>query len=215
MSHRPESSPVPPAGRSIPRARRMIIAHVGGDVADVRVSAARDREASRDTSPASSSATASGRPPGKARPRHRGDHHAPVPHESHPRRRTTGRRAGPPVPGGAAGPRGAGPARGLRRSGQAPGPPAVPPDNRLVQQAHEPGGHMPAGSTRLASRHGMKSWRTDDESSRGTALTATRTELNNMSASGAAPFRKHGRKYSAGRACAGVGKAELMIAGVV
>jgi hypothetical protein len=61
----------------------------------------------------------------------------------------------------------------------------------------------------------MKSWRTDDESSRGTALTATRTELNNMSASGAAPFRKHGRKYSAGRACAGVGKAELMIAGVV
>ena len=43
----------------------------------------------------------------------------------------------------------------------------------------------------------MKSWRTDDESSRGTDLTATRTELNNMSASGAAPFRKHGRKYLA------------------
>jgi hypothetical protein len=43
----------------------------------------------------------------------------------------------------------------------------------------------------------MKSWRTDDESSRGTDLTATQTELNNMSASGAAPFRKHGRKYSA------------------
>jgi hypothetical protein len=126
-----------------------------------------------------------------------GDHHAPVPYESHPRRRTTGRRAGPPVPGGAAGPRAAGPARGLRRSGQAPDPPAVPPDNRLVQQAHAPGGHMPAGSTRLSSRHGMKSWRTDDESSRGTDLTATRTELNNMSASGAAPFRKHGRKYSA------------------
>ena len=55
---------------------------------------------------------------------------------------------------------------------------------------------MPAGSTRLSSWHGMKSWRTDDESSRGTDLTATRTELNNMSASGAAPFRKHGRKYS-------------------
>ena len=125
-----------------------------------------------------------------------GDRHAPVPYESHPRRRTTGRRAGPPVPGGAAGPRAAGPARGLRRSGQAPGPPAVPPDNRLVQQAHAPGGHMPAGSTRLSSRHGMKSWRTDDESSRGTDLTATRTELNNISASGAAPFRKHGRKYS-------------------
>ena len=56
---------------------------------------------------------------------------------------------------------------------------------------------MPAGSTRLSNRHGMKSWRTDDESSRGTDLTATRTELNNMSASGAAPFRKQGRKYSA------------------
>ena len=56
---------------------------------------------------------------------------------------------------------------------------------------------MPAGSTRLPSRHGMKSWRTDEESSRGTDLTATRTELNNMSTSGAAPFRKHGRKYSA------------------
>jgi len=36
--------------------------------------------------------------------------------------------------------------RGLHRSGQAPGHPAVPPDNRLVQQAHAPGGHMPAGS---------------------------------------------------------------------
>src|SRR5580700_7191370 len=63
------------------------------------------------------------------------------------------------------GPRAAGPARGPRLSGQATGPPAVPPDNRLVQQAHVPGGHMPAGSTRLSSRHGMKSWRTDDESS--------------------------------------------------
>jgi hypothetical protein len=62
-----------------------------------------------------------------------------------------------------------------------------------------PTGHMPAGPTRLSSRHDMKSWRTDDESSRGTDLTATRTELNNMSACGAAPFRKHGRKYSAGR----------------
>ena len=30
----------------------------------------------------------------------------------------------------------------------------------------------------------MKSWRTDDESSRGTDLTAARAELNNMSASG-------------------------------
>jgi hypothetical protein len=55
----------------------------------------------------------------------------------------------------------------------------------------------------------MKSWRTDDESSRGTDLTATRTELNNMSASGAAPFRKHGRKYSAGM------EHVLIVAGVV
>ena len=58
MSHRPASSPTLPAGRSTPRARRMIIAcgmavflaaarfspppiiaNVGGDVADVRVSA--------------------------------------------------------------------------------------------------------------------------------------------------------------------------------
>jgi hypothetical protein len=28
---------------------------------------------------------------GKARPNHRGNHHAPAPHEGHPRRRTTGR----------------------------------------------------------------------------------------------------------------------------
>ena len=71
---------------------------------------------------------------------------------------------------------------------------------------------MPAGTTRLSSRHGMKSWRTDDESSRGTDLTATRTELNNMTASGAAPFRKHGREYSAiGVLYTNDNKAELMI----
>ena len=69
---------------------------------------ARKSEASRDASPAK---PASGRPPGKTQPRHRGDHDAPVPHESHPRRRATGRRAGPPTPGGAAGPRAAPPAR--------------------------------------------------------------------------------------------------------
>ena len=275
MSQRPASSPAPPAGRSIPRARRMIIACGGMAVFLAAASVLAPAASATPPPPEPSVAPVPSprrspprlrtsrcgpsrrwwlqplsRPPparfspcrwntcagtagnqrprpkphpgranlrrqhpkpgqaeilssdpqtaGPARPRHRGDHHAPVPYESHPRRRTTSRRAGPPVPGGAAGPRAAGPARGLRPSGQATGPPAVPPDNRLVQQAHAPGGHMPAGSTRLSSRHGMKSWRTDDESSRGTDLTATRTELNNMSASGAAPFRKHGRKYSAG-----------------
>jgi hypothetical protein len=128
------------APRSAPRARRDHREHrpemwlTRGSACVVRPSAARDSKSQPRYQPCRAhQLPASGRPPGK--PSHHGDHHAPVPHESPPRRHATGRRASPPSPGGTAGPRAAPLAREPRRTSQAPCPAAISPSDRLAQQA--------------------------------------------------------------------------------
>ena len=230
MSQRPASSPAPPAGRSIPRARRMIIA-CGGMAVFLAAASVLAPAASATPPPPEPSVAPVPSPAARRRAcalpavGRRGDGgcnrcpvrrqhafhlvagiHAPGPPETSgrgrnptPGARTSGAntrnrdkpRSSAATPGRQAPPghvteettmrqylmkairddaRRAGerdrlyleaqraPApRGPRRApplGQATGPPAVPPDNRLIQQAHAPGGHMPAGSTRLSSRHG-------------------------------------------------------------